>query len=114
MKEVLRRLFEEKKFRISKHPNAITSKFTNTRMRFWPGHQIKPEGPKGNFIELVRLQESDSFALCMSNKARVVNGKSLTVSHIWLSDEAVLGLYMMLGEHFKHFKDLKENSSSHD
>lgn len=101
MKETIKNLFTRKRFRITEYLNSISVRWTNTKVKFFPDHQFTPDGEKGNLIELIRLQNVDMPALCVSRKARVFKGRALTVSHVWLTDEAVIALHRVLGDHIK-------------
>ncbi len=99
MKETIMRLMPTLK--LIKSLNARTARWKNTRIRLFPEHQFRTEGAKGNLIEFFRLQDTDSPALCVSNKVRTINGRAYTVSHLWLTDEAAIALHRILGESIK-------------
>ena len=96
--------------KISRSPNAWTGRWKNTRIRIFPDHQFKKEGEKGNLIELFRLQDVDLPALCVSKKVRTIKGRAYTISRVWLSDEAIVALHLLLRECIKQRALPKEKS----
>ena len=81
----------------------ISARFKNTRIVIFPGFAPNDKEPdiKGNMIQFCRLQTDDQEALCLSRKRRVFKGRALTNSFVWLTDEALYALYLMLGHYFK-------------
>ena len=77
-------------------------KFKNTRIAIFPNYILNKNKPDtiGTMIEMTKLQEMDAEALCISKKVKTIKGRALTRSFVWLSDEALYAIYLMLHDYF--------------
>jgi len=91
------------KINTSACPNALSTKFKNTRITLLEDKEFGPEGHKehGNIFQFVRAQETDIEAYCLRKKLRVLNGKATTICEIGLTDEALEAMYIMLRVRFE-------------